>query len=627
MTQNRLNISEIIGKEQIRNVTLERGIAANEDERSVELSFSSDAPIEHWFGKLILDHSPECCDLSRLANAGALLCDHNHRDQIGVIENPYLEKGKGRATVRFSRSTRGDEIFEDVKDGIRRNISVGFMIHEMRLETESDTESVYRATKWEPYEISVVSVPADTGVGIGRATDNLNKPNNLNLTNQTELKKVEENETAVVATTADETRILNEFTALGNFYGDLELARTYHAQNKSIADFKKAIADKRSAEQIFVPPTVPENNPQSLARIEPRVKTRVFKDSKTAFRFGQFIKAAMFNEPAARNYCRDNGITRAHNSAANAVGGALIPVEFEPYIVDLREQYGVFRRFAQVMPMASDSKKYLRRESGLTAYFLGAGDDRQATESAMGWSNLELTARLLAVLVKWNRETADDSIIALADTFMAEMAYAFSQKEDDCGFNGTGASTYGGIVGVIPKLTGLSGTIANIAGLQVASGNAWSEITLTDFHGVTGKLPQYADTPNARWFCHKTFYETVMNKLKTAAGGNSATDLEGRRMREFLGYPVEISQVMPKTEANSQVPCILGDLSLAATLGDRQGIELTTTDSDGDDFKKLRNSLLGVERVDINIHSVGNASATAADRQPGPVVGLITAAS
>jgi phage head maturation protease len=97
--------------------------------------------------------------------------DHNSKDQIGVVTNFSFDKdGVARADVKFSRSTRGEEIFQDVKEGIRTNVSVGFMVYGMELVEEKKGEMpTYRCDDWEPMEISIVSIPADISVGVGRS--------------------------------------------------------------------------------------------------------------------------------------------------------------------------------------------------------------------------------------------------------------------------------------------------------------------------------------------------------------------------------------------------------------------------------------------------------------------------
>lgn len=145
-----------------------RAETINEDARTVELSFSSEEPYQRWWGTEVLDHKSASIRLGRLNAGGALLMDHNTRDQVGVVERAWIKGKKAYAVVRFGRSARAEEVFRDVVDGIRKLVSVGYRIHELVLEKVKDGEEVYRATDWEPYEISLVAVPADPSVGVGR---------------------------------------------------------------------------------------------------------------------------------------------------------------------------------------------------------------------------------------------------------------------------------------------------------------------------------------------------------------------------------------------------------------------------------------------------------------------------
>jgi HK97 family phage major capsid protein/HK97 family phage prohead protease len=144
------------------------------DKRTVELAFSSEIEVKRWWGIEILDHDATSVDLSRLLNGGAVLVNHDWDDQVGVVESASVDNDRrGRAVVRFGRSEHASEIFQDIVDGIRRHVSVGYRIVDAKLsETRDEGETdVYRITRWEPYEISIVSVPADPTVGIGRALE------------------------------------------------------------------------------------------------------------------------------------------------------------------------------------------------------------------------------------------------------------------------------------------------------------------------------------------------------------------------------------------------------------------------------------------------------------------------
>lgn len=154
-----------------RAATFDRA-AIDEEARTVELAWSSEQPYERWWGVEILDHSPQSIRLARLSSGGPLLMDHDARDHVGVIESVRIDADRvGRALVRFGRSQRAEEIFQDVRDGIRRNVSVGYMIHRATLVETKEDQEIYRVTDWEPHEISLVSVPADASVGVGRSME------------------------------------------------------------------------------------------------------------------------------------------------------------------------------------------------------------------------------------------------------------------------------------------------------------------------------------------------------------------------------------------------------------------------------------------------------------------------
>lgn len=137
--------------------------------RTVELSFSSEEPVERFFGMEILDHKRTSVDLSRINQGGAVLVDH-FSDQAGVVERAWVDTKdrKGRATLRFSKSEFGESIFNDIVDGIRKNVSVGYRVHKMVLDKEEEGVQSFRAMRWEPWEISIVAIPADISVGVGR---------------------------------------------------------------------------------------------------------------------------------------------------------------------------------------------------------------------------------------------------------------------------------------------------------------------------------------------------------------------------------------------------------------------------------------------------------------------------
>ena len=166
---------KIIGFEGARTATINRDRIVRGDDgeptRSVWVAVSSEAPYERWFGTEILEHRSENIDLAFMKSGTApLLLQHDHGEQIGVVEEVRLDDDRVlRALVRFGKGARASEVYDDVLDGIRMNISVGYRINEInRTEREGQPDEV-RVTEWSPYEVSIVSVPADTGVGVGRS--------------------------------------------------------------------------------------------------------------------------------------------------------------------------------------------------------------------------------------------------------------------------------------------------------------------------------------------------------------------------------------------------------------------------------------------------------------------------
>jgi HK97 family phage major capsid protein/HK97 family phage prohead protease len=140
--------------------------------RTVELAFSSEVPVARWFGEEVLDHSPGAMRVERLEQGAALLINHDWDDQVGVVEAVSIgEDRRGRAVVRFGRSARANEIWQDVVDGIRKHVSVGYSVRKIEVEPRKGQPDLVRVTEWEPFEISLVSVPADPTVGVGRAAE------------------------------------------------------------------------------------------------------------------------------------------------------------------------------------------------------------------------------------------------------------------------------------------------------------------------------------------------------------------------------------------------------------------------------------------------------------------------
>jgi HK97 family phage major capsid protein len=373
-----------------------------------------------------------------------------------------------------------------------------------------------------------------------------------------------------------------------------------------------------------------------------------------AYRFGMFC-LGVYGKRQGIDFCLKQGIplVSASDSGAeiaaktqrenvNVSSGFLVPDEFQNDLIDLREKFGVFRQNAKVVPMASDTRTDPRRVNGVTAYFVG--ESTAANLSDKQWDRVRLTAKKLMVLTKYSNELNEDAVLNIGDDLAGEIAYAFALKEDQCGFLGDGASAYGGIKGVCTQLLAVDPTgdanPDNVMGLIISSGSgfgaSYNGITLSDFNRLVATLPEYADVPGqAKFYCSKFFWGSVMQKLATAAGGNRVADVEDTPLRKsFLGYDVVISQVMPKISATSQICCLFGNLALAARLGDRRQTTIQMSEHALNAFEQDEVVIRGTERFDIVVHDVGDPTASAGPAKSaqlgnvaGPIVGLITAGS
>lgn len=357
-------------------------------------------------------------------------------------------------------------------------------------------------------------------------------------------------------------------------------------------------------------PRVASAEPWKTAKVYGKLKH--FASNDRAWRFGTWCLAAMGHKKSAE-YCAANGMglrTKAHLEGVNSQGGFLVPDEFENELVTLREQYGVFRRNAKVYPMSSDTLRIAKRTSGLTAYFVGEAN--AITESTQVFDSNTLVAKKLAAITTVSNELLEDAVINIADDIAGEIAYAFAQKEDDCGFNGDGTSTYGGIVGLANALTDATYQISDGAATTCAG------VALAEINKGFGKLPNWAYQRNGvKIYCHKSVYHTVFERLAMAANGATAAEIAAGMQPRFFGYPVEFAQVLPTQAAADAAGAgatfaYIGDLAQGCYFGDRRSTSIAFSDSALNAFEQDERVARGTERFDIVCANVGSSSAAGA---------------
>lgn len=153
-----------------------RAMEGEGNERKFILSFSSEEPYERWWGVEVLSHAEGAMDLTRLNSIGCVLYNHNRDKVIGKVLRAWVENDRGNAEIEFDDDAESEVIYQKVKSGTLKGVSVGYRVNNWEEVMANKKSSDGRfdgpcdiAIRWEPFEISIVSVPADPTVGVGRS--------------------------------------------------------------------------------------------------------------------------------------------------------------------------------------------------------------------------------------------------------------------------------------------------------------------------------------------------------------------------------------------------------------------------------------------------------------------------
>lgn len=240
-------------------------VVLSEDGNTIELAFASEQPYPRKFGNEVLSLHEGDYDFGFIGSGTApLLLEHDPSQQIGVVERVWVDGDlKARATVRFSNSNKGQEILQDIKDGIRRNVSVGYAITKMTKQADSVL------CQWKPFEISIVSIPADTSVGVGRSDDGfieaeatndaeINNPETIEYADDNTCEGVSRNLVITIGDNNMYNEIKNEVTpsndveaviSYGRSFGYEDLAKEVALEGGNIEALRSAIKEARSKAQ------------------------------------------------------------------------------------------------------------------------------------------------------------------------------------------------------------------------------------------------------------------------------------------------------------------------------------------------------------------------------------------
>lgn len=503
----------IIGSRMTRSITPEQINARTRDagefrhlgeirqidfeNRTVDLAFSSETPVARWFGEEVLDHSAGAIRLDRMRNGAALLVNHDWDDHIGVVESVEIGDDKrGRAKVRFSRSPHADEILQDVADGVRRHVSFGYAVHAIEVEKRAGQPDLVRVTDWEPYEISLVSVPADPTVGVGRAAEiapeepknqppqpvgnraspvhvyenegsSMKKKLQRNAAGQLVWVEVDENGAVVrelevveeagaergAGEAAERTRV-STIIELGRQYEAGDLAQTAIRDGRSIDQFRAAVLEQMSTSRRQslsegeggIGLTDQEVRRFSFMRLFRALADPTDRTLQEAAAF-EFECARAAEERSHRSpkgtLIPVDVLTRALNTGtggANAgdTGGVLVATELmSQSFVDMLRNRATLMRLGTPMGGLVGNIDIPTQTGGASGYWLG--EDEEAVLSAMAFGQFGMRPKTVAGMTEITRRMLMQSSLDVEALARRDLATALALTVDRAGYYGSGS--------------------------------------------------------------------------------------------------------------------------------------------------------------------------------------------
>lgn len=548
------------------------------EKRTVEVAFSSEEPVERWFGDEILSHAAGAVDLSRLNDGGAVLFNHDWDDQIGVIERAWVDADRrGRALVRFGNSAKAAEKFQDVQDGILRHISVGYSIADFEEEV-SDGSRTFTATRWQPYEISFVTVPADPTVGVGRSAEPFIE-NPVNPTPEKGNRNMDKNQTpttvetpaaAIPATAAIDTNNtaergmqnerarVSELLAIGRSYaahGGIEAAEKVIKEGGSEAQLRAAIMANMQTK-----PTVTAGE---IGMTDKEQREFSLLRAMSAAATGKWDKAGLEREvseelekrhgrAAAGFFVPTDLIARAYSKGYAANGGNVIENDFREdlFIELLRNRLAVAQLGATVLDGLVGDITIPKHLTGNTVQWVY--ENGSASESNATFGQMSLKPKTITANTELSRKFILQSSLSAEQFARSELLKAMMLGIDLAAINGKGTGN---------EPTGILNT-AGIGAVEIgANGGApeWKHIVALE----SAIAAANADIGDLAYITNARVRGLLKTKLKAdGVSGyiwqDGATPLNGYRCAVSNQIP---SNLTKGTAANNCSPLIFGNWS------------------------------------------------------------------
>ena len=418
----------------------------DKDKRTVRMAISSEEPVMRSFGMEVLEHSEEAMDLSFLKSGRApLLLDHDPEKQVGVIESVSLDGSarRLRATVRFGKGALAREAFDDVTDGIKANVSIGYSVQKM----ERKDKDTYVVKKFRIHEASLVSIPADVTVGVGRSSEASQQPiiitdNQENTMSEVDIQAVEaqarqaaqKNAALIVELGARHEKsdmaqkAIAEGVSIEEFRGQLleEIGTTRALENQEIGLTQKEVGRFSMMRAIHALANPTDRRAQEAAAFE-------FEASRAAAQqYGVTAQGIMLPAEVLRNWKRDM-------SAGS--DGDLIAEDFkgEEFIDALRNASSVMQAGARMLGGLSGDVKIPKKTAASTAAFV-ASEGTAAAESEMTIGNVSMTPKTLGAFTDVTRQLLIQSSLDVEALIRDDLAQSIATAIDKAGLEGSGSS-------------------------------------------------------------------------------------------------------------------------------------------------------------------------------------------
>jgi HK97 family phage major capsid protein len=604
---------------------------AQEEDRTLEFSFSSELPVSRWFGEEVLSHAPESVNLSRLNDGAPVLFNHEPDRVIGVVERAWIdgEKRRGMARVRFSRNEFAQQIVGDINDGILRNVSVGYQIGE----AENRGEEVV-ATSWSPYELSVVTIPADPTIGIGRKLDT-GAPATATTPPPSPSPKMEEttvnlDEVRALAM-ADERARVASITNLCREHSLDDKAQAFIERGASVPEAQSEILAElaKRAKQPATQHAAPAQRAQPIASapdlhlsaadskrysITAGIRAALTGDW-SSYEAGMVrelsteVQKSMGRGPSAERafFVPFNELTRATYVTSGATtGGNLVQTDLldQEFIEFLRNRSVMLAAGVRTMAGLVGNVAIPRRSGIASTYYLST-QTTAITQSESTFDQVTMSPKNLAALSKYSRQTLLQGTPGIEQLVRNDLVDGINVGIDLGILNGSGSSG---------QPTGIMGT----SGIgSVAIGTNGGAITMEKLVDLETELTIDNVAVDRNSISYVTNARVMGNMKKLRAGGSTTTDGpflvndslvaigRGGTPSVVNGYPVYVTNQVPNTltKGASSGVCsavVLGDFSQAMVGFWGNGLEITVGE-DSDDFSKALTSVRGIVAYDVAV--------------------------